>query len=63
MCGCCTHTLLEVNLHSMCPTRNMVGARENICFDIANYENALPLLKEVDFPEELVMNYDADKFF
>lgn len=77
-------TLLEVNSHSMRPTRNMVGTRENnleilrlskaknvpiilgsdahISFDIANYENALPLLKEVDFPEELVMNYHADKF-
>lgn len=78
-------TLVEVNSHSMRPTRNMVGARENnleilrlckemnvpiilgsdahIGFDIANYENALPLLKEVEFPDELVMNYDADRFF
>lgn len=78
-------TLLEVNSHSMRPTRNMVGARENnleilrlskvmnvpiilgsdahISFAIANYENAMPLLKETGFPEELVMNYHADKFF
>lgn len=80
-----SHTLLEVNSHSMRPTRNMIGARKNnmeilrlckqmnvpvilgsdahISFDIANYENALPLMKEVDFPKELVMNYNADRFF
>jgi len=41
----------------------ILGSDAHISFDIANYENVLPLLEETKFPEGLIMNYDADKFF
>jgi len=41
----------------------ILGSDAHICFDIANYEYALPLLLETEFPEELVLNDKPDKFF
>ena len=41
----------------------ILGSDAHICFDIANYEYALPLLAETDFPEELVMNDKPEAFF
>jgi len=83
--ACETHTLLEINNHSLAPARGKVAARENnleilrlckernmpvimgsdahISFMIAEYDRVLPLLEEVDYPEELVMNFWPDKFF
>ena len=29
---------------------------------IAQYDNVMPLLKEVDFPDELIINYDVERF-
>jgi putative hydrolase len=40
-----------------------LGSDAHICFDIANYEYALPLLQETDFPEELVLNDKPEMFF
>lgn len=80
-----THTLLEINNHSLAPKRQKPAARENnlellrlcrkhdvpvmlgsdahVSFQIADYERLTPLLKETDFPDELVMNYWPERFF
>jgi putative hydrolase len=41
----------------------ILGCDAHISFLIADYERLYPLLKETDFPDELVMNYWPDKFF
>ena len=41
----------------------ILGSDAHICFDIANYEYAIPLLRETDFPEELIMNDKPEAFF
>ena len=40
----------------------ILGSDAHISFDIANYEYALPLVAETQFPEELIMNTSIDKF-
>ena len=48
------------------PYWNKLGQqmREELAsFQIADYERLYPLLKETDFPDELIMNYWPDKFF
>ena len=79
-----THTLLEINNHSLSPKRNKFDARENnleiirlckkhnvplilgsdahISFQIADYSRVLPLIEQVEFPEELIMNYYPERF-
>ncbi len=39
-----------------------LGSDAHYCADIANYCYAFDVLKEVDFPEELIANTDVDKF-
>ena len=80
-----SHTLLEINNHSLAPQRKKTIARENnlellrlckqhnvptilgsdahISFQIADYTNLYPLLAEVDFPDDLIMNYSPTRFF
>ena len=80
-----THTLLEINNHSLAPERHRSAARENslellrlckrhetplilgsdahISFQIADYERLWPLLAETEFPDELIMNYQAKRFY
>jgi len=41
----------------------ILGSDAHISFDIANYEYALPLLKETNFPQELIMNDKPEVFF
>lgn len=41
----------------------ILSADAHISFDIANYEYALPLIAEADFPEELVLNDKPEVFF
>lgn len=79
-----THTLLEINNHSMHPARHKAIARPNqiellqlakkydtpiiLVSDahfsgmIACYDNLMPLLRETDFPDELVMNFWPERF-
>lgn len=79
-----THTLLEINNHSMAPLRHKTIARPNNLellrlakkYDtpvilgsdahfsgmIAQYDNIMPLIEETDFPDELIINYDAERF-
>ena len=80
-----THTLLEINNHSLAPERKkqiawdnsrlllrlckqhhgplILGSDAHISFQIADYSRILPLLDEIDFPDELVMNYWPERFF
>lgn len=38
-----------------------VDSDAHICYSIGNYDNALTMLKEIDFPKELIINTSADK--
>ena len=40
----------------------ILGSDAHISFDIATYEYALELVRETEFPEELIMNTSVDKF-
>lgn len=40
----------------------VVSSDAHFCMDIGIYTNALNMLSEIDFPEELVMNTSYDKF-
>ena len=40
----------------------ILGSDAHISFDIANYEYALQLVGETEFPEELIMNTSVEKF-
>ena len=80
-----THTLLEINNHSLAPQRMKTVAITNsleilrlckkhdvplilssdahISFQIADYSRIIPLVEEVGFPDELIMNYWPEQFF
>ncbi len=40
----------------------ILGSDAHIASDIANYEHCLPLLRQTDFPEHLVMNHQPQAF-
>lgn len=40
----------------------ILGSDAHISFDIANYERVYPLLAETEFPDDLIVNYDTEKF-
>lgn len=40
----------------------ILGSDAHISCDIADYRFIWPLLQETDFPDALIMNYDADRF-
>ena len=40
----------------------VLGSDAHISYDIANYGFIWPLLQETNFPDELIMNYDAGRF-
>jgi putative hydrolase len=40
----------------------ILGSDAHITFDIANYDNILPLLNETEFPEELIINDKPNAF-
>ena len=80
-----THTLLEINNHSLAPQRKKTVAISNsleilrlckehdvplilssdahISFQVADYSRIMPLVDEVGFPDELIMNYWSEQFF
>lgn len=37
-------------------TKIILSSDAHICFDIGNFNEAIEMLKEIDFPEELIMN-------
>ncbi|MBU5307227.1 phosphatase [Clostridioides mangenotii] len=41
--------------------RIILGSDAHICYSVGDFSNALELLKEVDFPDELVINYNEDE--
>ena len=41
----------------------ILGSDAHISYQIADYDRILPLLAETDFPEELIMNHQPDRFF
>lgn len=50
----------------LCKQNNVpiiIGSDAHISFDIANYDNVIPLLEEIQFPDELIMNDKVDGFF
>ncbi|MGG7096411.1 phosphatase [Clostridium sardiniense] len=36
------------------------GSDAHICYDIGKFDNCIKLVKELDFPEELIVNYNED---
>lgn len=40
----------------------ILGSDAHISFDIADYDFIWPLLAETEFPDELIVNYDVDRF-
>jgi putative hydrolase len=78
-----THTLLEVNNHSLSHFAPRLNARENlkemlkycrkldvpvvlssdahVSFAVAHFENCIALIKELEFPKELIANSSLDK--
>ena len=38
-----------------------VNSDAHICYQIGNCDNALGMLKEIDFPTELIINTSAEK--
>lgn len=38
-----------------------LGSDAHICFDVGNFSYALPILNELDFPDELILNTSKDK--
>lgn len=56
----------NLELLRLCRQHDMpiiLGSDAHISYDIANYEHALPLLAETQFPPELVVNDKPDLFF
>jgi putative hydrolase len=39
----------------------ILGTDSHICYQVGRFDDALKLLEEADFPEELVINYDVDR--
>lgn len=40
----------------------VVSSDAHFCMDIGNLENSVKMLEEIDFPEELILNADWDRF-
>lgn len=56
----------NIEILRLCRKRDMpiiLSSDAHISFDIANYQYALPLLRETDFPDELIVNDKPDLFF
>ena len=41
----------------------ILGSDAHISFQIADYSRLQPLLEEIQFPDELILNYSPDQFF
>jgi len=58
----------EANCRNIAETCKKLGASivvasdAHICFDVGNFDAAIEMLTEIDFPEELIMNTSAEKF-
>ena len=43
------------------PTMVLMGTDSHICYEIGHFEDSMALLRELDFPEEQVINFDVDR--
>ena len=39
----------------------LMGTDSHICYEIGHFEDSMEMLREVDFPEELVINFDLNR--
>ena len=39
----------------------LMGTDSHICYEIGHFEDAMALLKEMDFPAEQVINFDVER--
>ena len=39
----------------------LIGTDAHICFEVGDFEASLQLLKEVNFPKELVINFELSR--
>ncbi len=53
-----SHMLMLCKTHGV---RVILGTDSHICYSIGEFENAEKVLKSVDFPDELVINYHEDE--
>ena len=56
----------NLELLRLCKKHNVptiLGSDAHVSFQIADYEHLYPLLKETNFPDELIMNYWPAQFF
>lgn len=42
-------------------TMILMGTDSHICYEIGHFEDSMEMLREVDFPEELVINFDLNR--
>lgn len=42
-------------------TKVLMGTDSHICYEIGRFEDSMEVLREVDFPEELVINFDLER--
>lgn len=49
-----------LNLCRIHGVKIIMGSDAHICYDVGNFKYCCKLLKEIDFPEELVLNYRKD---
>jgi len=52
--------LLMLKLCKENQVKVIFGSDAHICYDVGEFSNCINLIKEVDFPKELVMNYSID---
>ena len=50
-----------LSLCKECKVRIILGSDAHICYQVGIFDNAQKLLKELDFPNELVINYHEDE--
>lgn len=43
-------------------TKIILGSDSHVCFHIGNFDAAIKLLKDIEFPEELIINKNPDEF-
>ncbi len=41
-------------------TKIIFGSDSHICYDIGKFDNCIKLIDEIDFPEELIVNYNEE---
>lgn len=42
-------------------TKVLMGTDSHICYEIGRFEDSMEVLREVDFPKELVINFDLER--